>query len=73
MRALLVAILSLTLGWTGCSADAAQELFDAAQLEERQNNPAHAKELYQQIVAKHPRSDYAGKAQERLRALEKTN
>jgi TolA-binding protein len=73
MRILLLAILFFTLSLTGCSADAAQELFDAAQLEERQNNPAHAKELYQQILAKHPRSDYAGKAQERLRALEKTN
>ena len=72
MRVLLPALLFLTLSWTGCSGDGAQELFDAAQLEERQHNPTHAKELYQQILAKHPGSDYAGKAQERLRALEKT-
>ncbi len=73
MRALLLAILFFTLPWTGCSADAAQELFEAGQLEERQNNPAHAKELYQQILTNHPGSDYAGKAQERLRALEKAD
>jgi TolA-binding protein len=71
MRVLFAAILLLTLSLAGCSGDGAQELFDAAQLEERQNNPAHAKELYQQILAKHPRSEFAGKAQERLRALEK--
>jgi outer membrane protein assembly factor BamD (BamD/ComL family) len=71
MRVLLAAILLLTLSLAGCSGDAAHDLFDAAQLEERQNNPTHAKELYQQILSKHPGSEYAPKAQERLRALEK--
>jgi outer membrane protein assembly factor BamD (BamD/ComL family) len=72
MRVLFTAILLLTLSLAGCSGDPAQELFDTAQLEERQNNVPHAKELYQQILTKHPQSEYAGKAQERLRALEKT-
>ena len=71
MRMLLPAILFLALSWAGCSGDGAQELFDAAQLEERQHNSAHAKELYQKILANHAGSEYAGKAQERLRALEK--
>jgi hypothetical protein len=40
----------LLLIFTGaCSSDNAQALFESAQLEERQNNPAHAKELYQEI------------------------
>jgi outer membrane protein assembly factor BamD (BamD/ComL family) len=64
-----VALLILTVG--GCTSDNAQALFDTAQLEERQNNPKHAKELYQEIITKYPKSEHARKAEERLRELEK--
>lgn len=67
---ILASILLLSLGATACTADGAQQLFESAQLEERQNNPAHAKELYQEILTKYPKSEYARKAEERLRELE---
>ena len=66
----LVALLILT--GSGCTSDNAQALFDTAQFEERQNNPAHAKELYQEILTKYPNSEYARKAEERLRELDKS-
>ena len=65
----LIAVLMLTGG--GCTSDNAQALFDTAQLEERQNNPKHAKELYQEIITKYPKSDVAPRAEERLRELDK--
>jgi outer membrane protein assembly factor BamD (BamD/ComL family) len=71
VRVILASILLLSLGGTGCTADGAQQLFESAQLEERQNNPAHAKELYQEILTKYPQSEYARKAQERLRELDR--
>ena len=46
-------------------------MFETAQFEERQNNPAHARELYQEILTKYPQSPYAKQAEERLRALDK--
>ncbi len=41
-----------------------------AQFEERQNNLTHAKELYQEILAKYPDSEYAKAASSRLAALQ---
>jgi len=62
----------LLLIFTGaCSSDNAQALFESAPLEERQNNPVHAKELYQEIVTKYPKSEYASKAEGRLRELQR--
>lgn len=72
MRAIFVVLMILALALGGCTADGAQELFETAQLEERQNNPAHAKELYQEVLTKYPQSEYARKAEERLRMLDKT-
>ena len=65
--------LVLVLIFTGaaCSSDSAQALFENAQLEERQSNTAHAKELYQEILAKYPKSEYESKAEERLRELQR--
>jgi outer membrane protein assembly factor BamD (BamD/ComL family) len=70
----LVLLVILLLIFTGaaCSSDSAQALFESAQLEERQNNSAHAKELYQKILTQYPKSEYASKAEERLRELQKT-
>ena len=53
----------------GCGDHGGKELFETAQFEEKQNNVAHAKELYQDILAKYPQSEYARKAETRLRQL----
>jgi regulator of sirC expression with transglutaminase-like and TPR domain len=58
----------LTALLIACSADPA-ELLDTAQLEERQHNPTHAMELYEEIVAKHPQSEAAEVARARLEVL----
>jgi TolA-binding protein len=47
----------------------AAELFETAQFEEVQNNQEHAKQLYSEIIAKYPESEYAKKAKERLSEL----
>ena len=60
--ALLVCLL------TACSGGPA-ELLDTAQFEERQFNTAHAMELYQELLDRHPNSDQAAVARERLKAL----
>jgi 2,4-dienoyl-CoA reductase-like NADH-dependent reductase (Old Yellow Enzyme family) len=68
----LVIPVVLLLIFTGaaCSSDSAQALFESAQFEERQNNHPHAKELYQEILTKYPKSEYASKAEKRLRELD---
>lgn len=63
-----VVVLSLFLVLSGC-ADSAEELFETAKLEELQNAHDHAIKLYQEIVEKHPDSDYAQRARERLSGL----
>jgi outer membrane protein assembly factor BamD (BamD/ComL family) len=54
----------------GCG-DKAKDLYETAQLEEKQNNRPHATELYRQIVEEHPDSPYASQAKTRLAELEK--
>ena len=68
MRRFLAAGLLLLL--VGCG-DKAKDLFDTAQLEEKQNNKPHATKLYRQIVQEHPDSPYANQAKTRLAELEK--
>jgi outer membrane protein assembly factor BamD (BamD/ComL family) len=51
--------------------DKAKDLFDTAQLEEKQNNKPHATKLYRQIVEEYPNSPYANQAETRLAELEK--
>lgn len=58
----------LALALLGCG-DPAKDLFETAQLEERQYNAPHARQLYQQIVDNHPGSPYAAQARERLEVL----
>jgi len=68
MRPFLAVCLLLLL--VGCG-DKAKDLFDTAELEEKQNNKPHATKLYRQIVEEHPDSPYATQAKTRLTELEK--
>jgi TolA-binding protein len=61
-----VATLALILSGCGGGAD---ELMETAALEEQQNNPAHARELYREVVERFPGTPQAEKAGERLREL----
>jgi len=68
MRRFLGASLLLLL--VGCG-DKAKDLYDIAQLEEKQNNKPHATKLYRQIIEEYPNSPYANQAKTRLGELEK--
>jgi TolA-binding protein len=57
---------------TACSGDKAKELFETAELEERQHNVAHAKQLYEDLIRLYPSSPQAETAQGRLVSLNKT-
>lgn len=68
-RPLVVALL-LSLGaLAGCPGGGASEMLDTAQLEEKQENVEHARQLYEAIVRDYPGSPEAAKAAERLTAL----
>jgi len=69
MRRFLSACLLLLL-LVGCG-DKAKDLYDTAQLEEKQNNRPHATKLYRQVVEDYPDSPYANQAKSRLTELEK--
>jgi TolA-binding protein len=68
MRQFLTAFLLLLLAACG---DKAKDLYDTAQLEEKQFNKPHATKLYRQIVEEYPDSPYANQAKVRLAELEK--
>lgn len=55
-------------GSVGAVRDKAKDLYDTAQLEEKQFN---ATKLYRQIVEEYPESAYANQAKTRLAELEK--
>ena len=61
----------IATGMIGCG-ESPQQLFETARFEELQNNQSHARELYEQIIQKHPNSDFAKKAVQRLGELKKT-
>ena len=61
MRRFLAACLLLLLA--GCG-DKAKDLYDTAQLEEKQNNQPHATKLYRQIVEEYPDSPYANQGED---------
>ena len=48
-----------------------EEIYEIAQFEELQKNQEHARKLYQEIIEKYPKSEYAKKAAERLAAMAK--
>ncbi len=64
-----LAMLCMVLIMAACSTDKSKELFETAQFEEKQNNREHARQLYQEIVTKYPKSPLAKQAEERLAAL----
>lgn len=68
MRRFLAVYLLLLL--VGCG-DNAKDLYDTAQLEEKQNNKPHAAKLYRRIVEEYPKSPYVNQAKTRLAELEK--
>jgi TolA-binding protein len=70
-RILLIFLITLTVMFSACSGKKAQEIYETAQFEELQKNTVHAKQLYQEIMEKYPGTEYAVKASERLKALEK--
>lgn len=52
-----------------CSGDKPKELLETAELEERQHNVVHAKQLYEDLVRLYPGSQQAETARARLTAL----
>jgi outer membrane protein assembly factor BamD (BamD/ComL family) len=70
MKRLILAGIALML-LAGCTQDNSKELYDTAQLEEKQHNQAHAVQLYNEIQTKYPKSPYAKQAKERLDQLAK--
>jgi len=69
MKGVMIAAVFLVLFLAGCSDNRGKELFDTAQLEERQNSNAHAIQLYEELLRKYPDSPHAQQAAERLAAL----
>ena len=65
------AALLLAVALAACGGGA-KELLETAQFEELQRNTTHARELYQEVVAKHPGTPEAATAADRLRALDAT-
>jgi TolA-binding protein len=68
LRTLTGIILMLAL-LAGCSGDKAKELLETAELEERQMNVPHAKQLYEDVIRLYPSSREAQTARERLAKL----
>ncbi|MBF0466875.1 MAG: hypothetical protein HQK94_17540 [Nitrospirae bacterium] len=72
MRALSIALAAfLLLLMPSCAGNKDKELFETAKFEELQNNPDHARALYEEITVKYPDSKYAGMAQTRLKDMGK--
>lgn len=61
----------LLVGATACSGDKAKELLETAELEERQMNLPHAKQLYEEVLRLYPSSKEAETARARLAKLNK--
>jgi TolA-binding protein len=72
MKNLFLILMFITaIGVSACSGNSAQDILDTAKLEEKQNNPEHARKLYEEIIQKHPNTPFAKEAQERLAAIKK--
>lgn len=68
-RIITLLMILATLTICGCSGDNVKEVFETAQLEELQKNYDHARELYREIIQKHPKSAFAAKSREKLDGL----
>ncbi|WHZ23886.1 MAG: hypothetical protein OJF47_002998 [Nitrospira sp.] len=62
-------VRTLLLIGSACGPDQATQLLETARFEERQNNRAHAKELYEEILRRYPDSPVAETARTRLAQL----
>jgi len=72
MKLILVSVLWIVvLAGSGCTGNKAEELFETAQFEEKQNNQGHARQLYEEILREYPKSDAAKAADARLRELQR--
>ena len=69
LRSTTTAAILLSLAVLGCSGDKAKELLETAELEERQMNAPHAKQLYEEVIRLYPSSREAQTARERLAKL----
>lgn len=69
-RMIVLVAAACIFALSGCSGSA-EETFETAKLEELQKNFTHARQLYREILEKYPKSEYAAKAAERLKELEK--
>ena len=69
LRTLVAAVIVLSLAVGGCSGDKAKDLLETAELEERQMNVPHAKQLYEDVIRLYPSSREAQTARERLAKL----
>ena len=69
VRTLVAAVIVLSLAVGGCSGDKAKDLLETAELEERQMNLPHAKQLYEDVIRLYPSSREAHTARERLAKL----
>ena len=67
----IVFVVLLLVGATACSGDKAKELLETAELEERQMNLSHAKQLYEEVLRRYPSSKDAESAGARLAKLDK--
>ena len=65
----IVFVVLLLVGTTACSGDKAKELLETAELEERQMNLSHAKQLYEEVLRLYPSSKEAETARARLAKL----
>jgi len=55
-----------------CSGDKPKELLETAELEERQHDVIHAKQLYEDLVHLYPSSPQAETARKRLASLDQS-
>ena len=69
IRTALCVLMLAGFSFMGCTDNKAKELFETAQLEELQNNPGHARQLYSEIITTYPETEYAKNARERMSAL----
>lgn len=70
-RVISIIVVAGFLALSSCSGRKAEETFETAKLEELQKNYTHARQLYREIIEKYPNSEYAARAAERLKELEK--
>ena len=65
----ILLMITVALVVSACAVENGEGLYETAQFEELQNNPEHARELYEELIEKYPDSEYAGKSKARISAL----